>query len=83
MYFEFSFHVIISKSDFDVTFVQLTTYSLIKKKPLSKEFSIRTDIESAGNSFRNDTLTIFTVFQAWALFSNNARYSELPASRRP
>jgi hypothetical protein len=83
MYFKFSFHITISKSDCDVNFVQLTTYSLIKKISLSKEFSIRTDIESAGNSFRNDTLAIFTVFQVWALFSNNARYSELPASRRP
>jgi hypothetical protein len=83
MYFEFSFHIIISKSDCDVTFVQLTTYSLIKKISLSKEFSIRTDIESAGNSVRNDAITIFTVFQVWAFFSNIARYSELPASRRP
>jgi len=69
MYFEFSFHIIISKSDCDVNFVQITTYSLIKKKSLSKEFL--------------NTLTFFTVLQAWALFSNNARYSELPASRRP
>ena len=53
MYFEFSFHIIISKSDCDVTFVQLTTYSLIKKISLSKEFSIRTDIESADNPTRD------------------------------
>jgi len=49
MYFKFSFHIIISKSDCDVNFVQLTTYSLIKKISLSKDFSIITDIESAGN----------------------------------
>ena len=49
MYFEFSFHIIISKSDCDVNFVKLATYSLIRKTYLSKLFSIRTDIESAGN----------------------------------
>ena len=55
----------------------------MKKTSLSKDFSIRTDIESADNSVRNDAITIFTVFQVWAFFSNSARYSELPASRRP